>query len=158
MLTDTNITTLNRRLESTDLSHADFDTSHPVIRYFESLLSKSIRKKGKSSFLVFKHGKYVTIQTKDIAFFHINNDIPTIMSFDNKIYSISLSLDEVNRLISSTKFFRINRQYLVNFAAIKEVEHYYSRKLLVRLKFDTEEDLIVCKDKASLFLSWLENR
>jgi DNA-binding LytR/AlgR family response regulator len=52
----------------------------------------------------------------------------------------------------------MNRQYLVNFSAIREAEHYFSRKLLVKLSVPTEEKLLVGKEKVTAFLSWLENR
>ncbi|WP_431241307.1 LytTR family transcriptional regulator DNA-binding domain-containing protein [Flavobacterium sp. P21] len=52
----------------------------------------------------------------------------------------------------------MNRQYLVNFSAIREAEHYFSRKLIIKLTIPTEEKLLVGKEKATAFLSWLENR
>lgn len=80
------------------------------------------------------------------------------MGFDKTEYPITLSLDDVNKLIAPEKFFRINRQYLISFSAIKEVEHYFSRKLIVKLKLPNQEKLLVGKDKATAFLTWLENR
>lgn len=125
---------------------------------FEYLLTRNGENAGKSSFLVFKNNKYLTIQTENIAFFFIKNETPTIMSFDKGEYQISQSLDEVHKLLSPNQFFRLNRQYLVNFSAIKEAEHYFSRKLIVKLTVPTEEKLLVGKDKVTSFLSWLENR
>lgn len=137
----------------------DLNNNHPIIAYFESiLLKKEEQHKKKSSFLVFKNGKYITIQTKDIALFYIKNDTPTIMCFNKMEYTVSYSLDEVHKLVAPTKFFRINRQYLVSFSAIKEVEHYFSRKLIVKLVFGIPEKLLVGKDKATTFFNWMENR
>jgi len=46
------------------------------------------------------------------------------------------------------QFFRINRKYLINFFnGIKEVEHYFQRKLLVKLYMDTPESLLINKEK-----------
>lgn len=139
-----------------------FDKSHPIVRYFENLLAKKMAKKaarkGKKSFLVFKNGKYVTIRTKQIAYFFIQNETSTIMTFEKQTYPLAFSLDEVNKLMACHKFYRINRQYLISFAAIKEVEHYFSRKLLVKLSFSTQEELLICKEKAPAFLNWMENR
>nr|WP_199001265.1 LytTR family DNA-binding domain-containing protein [Flavobacterium sp. ASV13] len=135
-----------------------YDNSHPLIAYFDNLLSKMEAPKYKSSFLVFKAGKYTNIQTKDIAFFYIKNDAPTIMGFDKKEYTVTLSLDEIHKIVSPSKFFRINRQYVISFSSIKEVEHYFSRKLILKLLFPTEEKLLIGKDKATAFLNWMENR
>nr|WP_199001261.1 LytTR family DNA-binding domain-containing protein [Flavobacterium sp. ASV13] len=137
----------------------DLDSNHPLIAYFESILiKKEEQQKGKSSFLVFKNGKYITIQTKEMALFYIKNDSPTLMCFDKSEYTVTYSLDEIHKLLAPTKFFRMNRKYLVNFSAIKEVEHYFSRKLIVKLVFPTAEKLLVGKDKTATFFSWTYNR
>lgn len=125
---------------------------------FEQLLSKVGMQAGKSSFLVFKNGKYLTIQTENIACFFIKNETPTIMTFDKAEFQITQSIDEVHKLLSPNQFFRINRQYLVNFSAVKEVEHYFARKLILKLTVPTEEKLLVGKEKSTSFLNWLENR
>jgi len=113
---------------------------------------------GKKSFLVFKNNKYTTVQTEQIAFFYIRNETPTIMTFQTQEYSLSQSLDQVQSLISPKQFYRLNRQYLINFNAIKEVEHYFSRKLFVRLTIATPDKLLIGKEKTTAFLNWLENR
>jgi len=125
---------------------------------FDYLLTRTGEHIGKSSFLVFKNNKYLTVQTEKIAYFFIKNETPTIMTFEKGEYQITQSLEEVSKLLSANQFFRINRQYLVNFSAIKEAEHYFSRKLILKLAVPTEEKLLVGKDKATAFLSWLENR
>lgn len=113
---------------------------------------------GKKSFLVFKNNKYTTVQTEQIAFFYIRNETPTIMTFQTQEYSLSPSLDQVQSLISPKQFYRLNRQYLINFNAIKEVEHYFARKLFVRLTIATPDKLLIGKEKTTAFLNWLENR
>lgn len=135
-----------------------FQRNKKMMPDFEYLLTRTGENTGKSSFLVFKNNKYQTVLTENIAFFYIKNETPTIMSFDKTEYQITQSLDEVHKLLSPTQFFRINRQYLVNFSAIREAEHYFSRKLIIKLIIPTEEKLLVGKEKATAFLSWLENR
>jgi DNA-binding LytR/AlgR family response regulator len=124
----------------------------------DGLLKKIGLDEGKKSFLVFKDNKYTTIQTDQIAFFYISYDSTTIKTFDEQSYFISQSLDQVQGLVSSKQFFRLNRQYLINFSAVKEVEHYFARKLLVKLVIPSPEKLLIGKEKTTSFLSWLENR
>jgi len=123
-----------------------------------NLLSQIAPPAGKKSFLVFKHNKYTTVATDSIAFFYIRNEATSIMCFDQQEYSLSQSLDQVISLLSPVQFFRLNRQYIVNFNAIKEVEHYFMRKLFVKLTIPTPEKLLINKEKAPVFLNWLENR
>lgn len=124
----------------------------------DGLLKKIGLDEGKKSFLVFKNNKYTTIQTEQIAFIYIKYDSSTIMTFQGQEYAIDQSLDQVQGLLSARQFFRLNRQYLVNFSAVKEVEHYFARKLLVKLTVPTAEKLLIGKEKTSSFLNWLENR
>lgn len=136
----------------------NFFQQHAPFSNVDELLSKIGGTEGKKSFLVFKHNKYLTIATETIAFFYIRNEIATIMTFSQEEYALVPSLDQIHGQLSSSQFYRLNRQYLVNFAAIKEVEHYFSRKLFVRLSIPAPDKLLVTKEKASSFLHWLENR
>lgn len=113
---------------------------------------------GKKSFLVFNRNKYMTVPTETIAFFYIKYEATVIVTFDRKEYSVNYSLEEIQQLLPEQQFFRLNRQYLVNFNAIKEVEHYFARKLLVVPTIVFSDKLIVSKEKARNFLDWLENR
>lgn len=123
---------------------------------FEAMLNKTGG--GKKGFLVFKNNKYKTIATENIPFFYIRYEASTIVTYDQQEYPINLSLDEIYNLVDPRQFFRINRQYLINYAAVKEVEHYFARKLEVILSVNTPEKLLVGKDKSTAFLSWLDNR
>jgi two-component system response regulator LytT len=112
----------------------------------------------KKSFLVFRYNKYVTVPTDTIAFFYLKYKSCVIACFDRQEYSINYSLDQIQNVLSSLQFFRLNRQFLINFNAVKEVEHYFSRRLLVKLVIPVSEKLIVSREKASSFFRWLENR
>lgn len=113
---------------------------------------------GKTSFLVFMNQKYKTIPVDDIAYFCIRHDATWIVCFDKQQYVINQSLDQVTSTVSAKQFFRLNRQYLINFKAIKEVEPYFLRKLYVRLTIETTDKLLVNKEKSHSFLSWMEER
>lgn len=113
---------------------------------------------GKTSFLVFKNQKYTTVPVENIAFFYIRNDATSIMCFDKQEFVLNQSLDQVAGSVSAKQFFRVNRQYLVNFKAIKEIEHYFLRKLYVKLVIETPDKLLINKEKSHSFLSWIEER
>jgi two-component system response regulator LytT len=113
---------------------------------------------GKRSFLVFKHNKYITVPTQHIAFFYVKYDSPFIVCKDLREYAVNYSLKQIHNLVTDQQFFRLNKQYLINFDAVKEVEHYFARKLLVKLIVDAPDKLLVAKEKAADFLRWLENR
>jgi len=123
-----------------------------------ALMSKIGVDDGKKSFLVFRNNKYTTVQTETIAFFYIKEEVTTIVTFQQQEYSIAQSLDQLAAVLSPKQFFRVNRQYLINFTAVKEVEHYFARKLFVRLVIPSPDKLLIGKEKTSAFLGWLEER
>lgn len=124
----------------------------------DDLLKRLLKQPGKNSFLVFKNQKYFTIPTDNIAFFYVKYGTTIIKCFDGKEYFVKYSLKEVQELVDEKQFFRLNRQYLVNFSAIKETEHYFARKLLVNVNVPAPEKLLINKENGNVFLRWLENR
>ncbi|ANF52155.1 DNA-binding response regulator [Chryseobacterium glaciei] len=126
----------------------------------EALLQKinQPQSSGKTSFLVFKNQKYTTIPTENIAYFYIHNEITHLMTFDKQQFQLSQTLGQVAEQVSQKQFFRVNRQYIINFTAIKEMEHYFQRKILVKLTVETPEQLLINKEKSHSFFTWLEDR
>jgi two-component system, LytTR family, response regulator LytT len=126
--------------------------------WLDELLTKLTTQNGKKSFLVFKSNKYFNVLTENIAFFYIRYESAMIMCFDKQEYFVSYSLEQIQNLLPEKQFYRLNRQYLINFSAVKEVEHYFARKLLVNPVITTKDKLIVSKEKVTDFLHWLDNR
>jgi DNA-binding LytR/AlgR family response regulator len=124
----------------------------------DEVLKKINLPEGKRSFLVFKHNKYTTIPTDQIAHFSIRHEATLLTTFQGQEYTLDQSLDQVQASVAPQQFYRLNRQYLVNFSAVKAVEHYFARKLAVDLIVPTAEKLLVGKEKTTAFLKWLEER
>ena len=124
----------------------------------DDLISRLTAPTGKTSFLVFRNNKYITVRTENIAYFYVKYDSAILVSFDGQEYFLNYSLDHIQNLLTQKQFFRLNRQYLINFHAVKEVEYYFARKLLVNLTVPVEDKLLVPREKVSGFLEWLENR
>lgn len=135
-----------------------FNNGADTSALISKLVKSSVVPGGKQSFLVFKNGKYITISTGNIAYIFVRNEQSTIVNFANEMYEIDQSLEETTGQLDEKLFFKLNRQYLIAFKAIKEVEHYFARKLLVKLTIPTEEKLLVGKDKNTNFLNWLGDR
>jgi len=122
------------------------------------LLQANQPKAEKQSFLVFKSGSYKTVPVPEIAYFFIRNEQTTLVTFEGEMFGIDQSLEETANQLGCKSFFKLNRQYLIAFKAVKEVEHYFARKLFIKLTVQTEEKLLVGKDKTTAFLQWLEER
>jgi len=68
---------------------------------------------------------------------------------------IEQSIDEMQELINSNKYFRINSRYLVHFSAIESMYPHSFEKIRVKLNPAAKEDVIVAKEKVAAFKLWL---
>lgn len=134
------------------------DFTHTTLLKLAELLHSLRPHSAKKSFLVIKNNKYINVLTENIAMFYIKYQSPVILCFDNQEFFVNYSLDQLQQLLCDKQFFRLNRQCLVNFNAVKDVEHYFARKLLVNPVISVKEKLIVSKEKVTEFLHWLDNR
>ena len=110
----------------------------------------------KSSFLVSYRDKLIPVVIENICFFGIQNELLQLYTKDNKLYLLNYKLDYLETIVDPKLFYRANRQTLLAYSAIKEVEHYYDRKLLIHLVIPITEPVVVSKAKASDFIKWME--
>lgn len=123
---------------------------------YESLISWMGKRPAacQSAILVFQNDRIIPLPLTDIALFFIHNKMTLVLCFDQQLFMIGQSLDELEQ-IGGSQFFRASRQYLVNRKAIKEVGRYYARKLMLRLTVSFKDTITVSKDKYTNFLQWL---
>lgn len=114
-----------------------------------------LQKPKKQSILMAYRDKIVPINFQKISYFYSSQHTTTIW-FEGKEVGVNYTLDELEKMIDTTTFYRANRQFIINRDFIREIEHYFARKLAVHLTQPTPEIIIVSKAKASNFLRWLE--
>ncbi len=120
-------------------------------------LVKSIQldeKKYRSRFLVKLGDKLIAVETTDIAFFNTHMGIVYLVTDRGKKYITDFNLDELMTLLDPEKFYRANRQYIVNFNSVQTVHKYYKGKLLLELEPVPEEQVVISAEKASDFKKW----
>lgn len=106
------------------------------------------------SIIINKGDRIIPIRLDEIALFCWNESMAAAITFAGEKFSIAQSLDEIEKGCGE-KFFRANRQYLVNRTAIKEASRHVNRKIVIHLTVPWEEQVLVGKLKASTFLEWL---
>ncbi len=121
-------------------------------------LKSIVKEESKNNFLVYNQNSYVSIATSTIAYFYKTLSGIYMVTDDKKKFLMNESLDELHRQVGKDNFYRINRQYLIAFKNVIEVQHYFERKLIVKLNVVTDDKLLVGREKVTEFLSWLANR
>jgi len=117
-------------------------------------VARTFANRKQQSVLVFYKEKIVPVDTADIALFYLHHEVTWLLTFGKLQFVINKPLEELERTIAG-RFYRVNRQFLVNRRAIKDVSHYFGRKLLLNLTIPFEEKVTVGRLKTNDFLDWL---
>ena len=112
--------------------------------------------KYRERFLISTIHSWYTIHVNNIAFFYIENEICYAVSFDKKKHPVNSRIGNVMENLDPSKFFRTNRQTIVNINAIRKIENWFGGKLVVITEPEHTEPIIVGREKASHFRDvWL---
>ncbi|AYO58774.1 DNA-binding response regulator [Chryseobacterium sp. 6424] len=109
--------------------------------------------KQKLSRIVVKIGYNLRIvQTAEISCFYSENKIVYLQT-KARAFPTDFTLDELENLLDQTKFFRVNRQFIINADCIKNIHTapYYK----VDLEFQPEGEITVSRDRVKDFKEWL---
>lgn len=113
------------------------------------------RKQYKKTYLVQQADTLTPIETGNIAYFIIDTGVVKAVSFENQKYVIDKKLEEIESELDPYQFFRANRQIIVQRKAIENIKIYFNGKLILNVRPETEDKLIISKAKASSFKSWI---
>ena len=144
---------LNSALTKFKKLYADKD---PFKRDFKQILFE-FRNQFKSRFLIKIGDKYRSVPIGEISHFHINERSVFLSDLQGKDYGIDYSLEQLQTMLDPRKFFRINRECIVNLESISLMYSYSSSRLQLTLKNMEKSDLfVVSRDKVSEFKRWID--
>jgi DNA-binding LytR/AlgR family response regulator len=128
---------------------------------FDSLLAQinGQQPEYKKRFLIQIGEKIKKVEVTDIAYFYVLEKGCYLCNFQGNNYPVEYTLDKLETLLDPACFFRINRKYLVNMAAISNMVA-YSRsrvKLELKPKVDDDSETIVSIDRSADFKKWLNS-
>jgi DNA-binding LytR/AlgR family response regulator len=106
-------------------------------------------------FLVSTGQKLKSLTVQDIAFFYADNKLNFVTDHTGRHYILDQSLDKLEQVLDPRLFFRINRQFIVSFTAIREMHHYSKSRVKLTLAPPVEHDTIVSAERSAAFKAWL---
>ncbi len=144
---------LRKAIEKFRTIHYNASKNNEVIKQLLNKLNKGY----KNRFLIKVGENYKSIPDKEIACFYILERATFLRTVTEKDYAIDYSLDNLQEIINPDKFFRINRNSIININEIKDILSYSSSRLKIKLNSDKPiYDLIVSKDKVREFKKWID--
>ena len=113
-------------------------------------------KEKKSRFMVKSGQSIKVIPTTEVAYFLAEEGVVLLVTFTGKRFVVNYTLDQLEKQLSETTFFRANRQLITSIKAVKEVSPYFKGRLHLLLEPAPKEDQIISSGKASPFKEWLD--
>ena len=113
-------------------------------------------KKYQESFLTQYREKSIVKRVDEIALFYVEYETVFIYTISGEKFPLYKKLEYIESVCDPQQFFRINRQMLVNRAAIKSFEPYFNRKIILDIQAKLEDKAIVSRLKVTPFKEWLE--
>lgn len=110
----------------------------------------------KERFLIKIGEHFKSVQTDDIACFYIKERCNFIATNKGKNYPVDYSLDKIERMIDGRRFFRVNRNFIVNFHFIRDVVAYSSNRLKIIVEGFSDEEIIVSRERVGEFKDWMD--
>ncbi len=96
------------------------------------------------------------VDLSDAAYFYTKDKITFLITrSSSKRYPVDYPLDKLEEMLDKKVFFRINRQFIVNVNAIREMHPYSKSRVKVDLDPPTELETIVSTERSAEFKKWL---
>ncbi|MCH3885621.1 LytR/AlgR family response regulator transcription factor [Tenacibaculum aquimarinum] len=120
------------------------------------LLVNPVDRKFKKRFTI-KVGQHLKIiPTDEIECFYSENKATYIHTSTNRNYLIDNSLEHWQEELNPGQFFRVNRTFIVNINAIKDIVSYTNSRLQIKLNSYNESEIIVSRERVKDFKNWID--
>jgi DNA-binding LytR/AlgR family response regulator len=115
-----------------------------------------LTKKYKERFVI-KVGEHLkSIEANDILFFFSLEKTTFAQTAEGRKHILDFTIDQLDGLLDTSKFFRINRRYLVNVKSIQDMISHTNSRLKLILKTCDDPDVIVARERVQDFKNWLD--
>ena len=120
------------------------------------LFNRGLASRKKTRLIVQKGVEYVPLFLKDVVLIYTENKLTYVLDREGRKYICEKNLGDLVVLLDKDRFFRANRQYIVNMEYIRSYRSYGKSKLQVEVSLaDTKHSIIVSQETAPHFRSWI---
>ena len=129
---------------------------HFDIEQIKKLLIHPIDKDYKKRFTI-KVGQHLKIVEIDsVECFYSEDKATYLYTKNGNNYVLDDSLEQLEDQLDPTKFFRVNRKFIICIHSIKDIISYTNSRLQIKLNHFDDIEIIVSREKVRNFKNWLE--
>lgn len=126
----------------------------------EKLLSQSTPpgyQKFKTRFMVKVGEKIRTIMIEDILLFYSFEKTSYLHTKTHRNYIIDYSLEELETMLDSSRYFKINRKYILSIEACSQIHAWSNNRLKISIDGIDDQKIVVARERVRDFKSWLDS-
>jgi two-component system response regulator LytT len=99
-----------------------------------------------------------TVQSDDVAYFMADDKYLFLVTKDQQNYIIEETISSLEPQLNQVDFFRVNRKFIINISAIKEMYKLSRNRVRILLNPSPPEgiEVIVSEERADAFKNWLD--
>jgi DNA-binding LytR/AlgR family response regulator len=120
----------------------------------DTLRQKTV--KYKERFLVHHKSGMIPLGSDDISIFHKDQIIYLHTTDGQKYVTDYDTVDEIEEVVNPARFYRANRQTLINKNAVVSIQKHFSGKIEAKVKGHESLTIDISREKAQDFKTWLE--
>lgn len=118
---------------------------------------RMLTKRYKERFVT-KVGEHLrSIEVSDILYFYSLEKTSFAVTPDGRKHVLDFTLDQLEALVDPSRFFRVNRKYIVALTAIRDMISHTNSRLKLSLKSSDDDDIVVARERVQEFKDWLDN-
>jgi DNA-binding LytR/AlgR family response regulator len=117
---------------------------------------KEIQSVGFAERLLVKRGQQMSyVKTQSVAYAYADGKLCRAVDFQGNKYLLETTLSQLEEKLQPNKFYRINRQLLVNIDAVVKVYNWLGGRLKLELSLPAEAETLVSRERVNGFKEWL---
>lgn len=135
-------------------------TGRPQVRdkMMESIgtAMQMLTKRYKERFVI-KVGEHLrSVEVNEVMYFYSLEKTTFAQASDGRKHILDFTLDQLEGILSPSRFFRINRKYIVAVDSIRDMISHTNSRLKLLLKSSDDDDIIVARERVQEFRDWLD--
>ena len=146
-----------KRLENSIKKYRKFKSasqSDNINNLLETIENRSSR--FKKRFVVSIANKIKVVETKDVSYFYSKEKSTFLCTTDNRHYPLDFSLDHIEEMLNPEVFFRVSRQFIVQFGSITKIDILSKSRIRLETNPSSGEEIMVSSARTAEFRQWLD--
>ena len=121
----------------------------------EKLITNLVVEPSRKRFMVKDGGSMTFVLVEDIAYFYSEDGISFLVKKNGKRFILEMTLDAIEKDISTKDFFRINRGQIVAIKSIEKIHPYFNHRLKLDISGNSKLEFVVSRNRTSEFKAWV---